>query len=216
MHEHDAVAAFIERIVTGARIPNRAGREDLRRELWTHFEEAGASPEAVRHAMSRFGAEARVTESFRRVYRWDYRCLYLAKIAASIVVSLAAALLIQALASLRVELQAEAWRLAPGFSHAAELSTGVVLALVAAWEVGRPPVGRSRAVLRLQPAKLLLAFGVFACAQYGLHLVRSVAFGPGRAMLAGAVLAAVWSSTVVILARFDHVFFNVFETSNRG
>ena len=79
------------------------------------------------------------------VYRRDYFVMYLAKIAASIIVSIAAALLIQVLVNFRVEVQAEAWRLAPGFSHAAVLSVGVVLALVTAWEVGRRPFNRSRA-----------------------------------------------------------------------
>ncbi len=38
MHEPEAVAAFIERIVAGAQIASRAERDNLRRELWTHFE----------------------------------------------------------------------------------------------------------------------------------------------------------------------------------
>src|SRR5260370_42344635 len=72
MPQYESVEAFIERIVARANIPSRAGREDVRRELWTHFEEAGMSPEAVRSAMHRFGAEAMVGESLRRGYRWDY------------------------------------------------------------------------------------------------------------------------------------------------
>src|SRR2546427_473935 len=83
-----------------------ADREDLRRELWTHFEESGTAPEAVQSALRRFGAEAMVTESLRRVYRWDYACLYLAKIAASIIASLTAALLLEVLVNLRVAGQA--------------------------------------------------------------------------------------------------------------
>jgi hypothetical protein len=255
MHEHETVAAFIERIVAGARIPGRAARDDLRRELWTHFEEAGTSPDAVHSALRRFGAETMVTESLQRVYRWDYMFLYVAKIAASIGASMAAALLIQVLVNLRVEVQADVWRLAPGFSHAAPLSIGVVLALVTAWEVGRRPFNRSRAAaaigayagvglliqlvfaggvgaivtatvlvglgylcsrLARRSAQLLLTFGVFTGAQYGTHLMRSVAFGPGRAALASAVLVAVWSSTVMILTRFDHAFTNLFETASKG
>lgn len=149
MHEHETVAAFIERIVAGAHIPSRAEREDLRRELSTHFEETGTSPEAVDRALRRFGAEVMVTESLRRVYRWDYAFLYLAKIAASIIASLTAALLIEVLVNLRVEVQAEVWRLAPAFSHTAVVAVGVVLALVTAWEVGRPPFSSSRAAVAI-------------------------------------------------------------------
>jgi len=147
MHEPEAVAAFIERIVAGAQIASRAERDNLRRELWTHFDETGTSPEAVDSALRRFGAEVTVTESLRRVYRRDYVFLYLAKIAASIVASLIAALLIEVLVNLRVEVQAEGWRLAPAFSHTAVLAVGVVLALVSAWEVGRQPFSRSRAAV---------------------------------------------------------------------
>jgi hypothetical protein len=51
-----------------ARSPSWAARDDLRRELWTHFEDAGTPPDDVREAMRRFGAEAMVTASLRRVY----------------------------------------------------------------------------------------------------------------------------------------------------
>ena len=53
MHEPEAVAAFIERIVAGAQIASRAERDNLRRELWTHFDETGTSPEAVDSALPR-------------------------------------------------------------------------------------------------------------------------------------------------------------------
>ena len=244
------VAAFVDRVVAGAHIPSRAAREDLRRELWTHFEEAGASSEAVRDAMRRFGAEAMVTESLRRVYRWDYVLLYLAKIAVSVVASVVAALLIEVLVNVRVE-GADVWRLAPGFFYAAPLSVAVVLALVTTWEAGRPPFNRSRAAAAVgayaavcglaqlvsansigafvtamilaglsyvssksatRTSRLLLTFAVFAAAEYGMHLGLNVAFGPTRALVAGAVLAAVWASTVVILTRLDHAFVNIFET----
>jgi hypothetical protein len=249
MHEHETVAAFIERIVAGAHVPSRTERKDIRRELWTHFEEADTSPEALRETMRRFGAEAMITESLRRVYRWDYAFLYLAKIAASIIASLAAAMLIEIFVNLRVEVQAEVWRLAPGFSHTAMLVVGVVLALVTAWEVGRQPFSRSRAAVAIsayaavcalvqlvwansvgafitatvfvvlgyvcsklepRPARLVLTFSAFAAAVFGTHLLRSVAFGPGRDLVTSAVLVAVWGSTLLILARLDRAFVTFF------
>jgi hypothetical protein len=179
MHEQETVRAFIERILAGAHIPSRAEREDLRRELWTHFEEAGTSPGAVHAALRRFGAEAMVMESLRRVYRWDYAFLYLAKIAASIIGSLAAALLIQVLVNLRLEVQAEVWRLAPGFRHAAALSVAVVLGLVTAWEVGRRPFNRSL---------VLVAIGAYAAV-----------FALVRLLFANSVGGLVMATMLVVL-----------------
>src|SRR5712692_751558 len=164
MRNDDSVAALIERIVAGAEIPSRAQRDDLRRELWTHFEEVGTSPAAVREAVGRFGAEASITGSLRHVYRWDYLWWYLTKIAASIVASIAAALLIQVVVNLRVELRADVWRLAPGFSRAAGLSVAVVLGLITAWEVARPPYSRLRAAAAISAyaAVCLVVWLVFA------------------------------------------------------
>jgi hypothetical protein len=249
VRERDAIAALIDRIVAGARVPGRTEREDLRRELSTHFEDAGSSPEAIREAMDRFGAEASIAEALRHVYRWDYAAWYLVKIAASIVASVAAALVIQVAVNLRVELQAEAWRLAPGFSRGAGLSVAVVLGLITVWEAARPPFNRSRAAAAIgayavvclvvwlvfangigafitatmlvvvgyvcskrerRPSRLLALFGIFAAALYVNHRGVSVAFGPSRALLASAVLVAVWSSTVVILNRVDRAFVSLF------
>ena len=256
MPDHDPAAAFIERIVAGARIPSRTGREDLRRELRTHFEEAGASHDAVHDAVhdaiNRFGAEGMVIASLRRVYRWDYLAAYAVKMAASIAASIAVALLIELVVNVRVETQADAWRLAPGFAYGAGPAIGVVLALVAAGEIARRPFDRRRAALAVaayaavcalaqwlfangggalvtatilvalgygcstletRAVKWLATFAVFAAAEYGLHLLARAAFGPSRALLAGAVLLAVWASTAGILARVDHAFTHFFETA---
>src|SRR5437764_12896509 len=105
MRDENTIAALIELIVVRARIPSRARRDDLRRELWTHFEEASDSPDAIDDVIRRFGAEAPIAESLREVYRWDYALWYLAKIAAAIVASVAAALLIEVMVNLRVQLQ---------------------------------------------------------------------------------------------------------------
>ena len=250
MRDQEAVGALIERIIAQARIPGSAQRDDLRRELWTHFEEASGSVDSIREAVRRFGAETVIGESLRDVYRWDYALWYFAKIAAAIVVSTGAALLIQVLVNLRVELQAEAFRLAPGFSRASGMSVAVVLGLVALWEAARRPFSRSRAavaasayvaiclVVRLLflngvgalitatvlvgigyvcsklerwPSRLFVLVGAFAAALYVNHVFLSVAFGPRRALMAGAILGAVWSSTFVILNGVDRAFGSVIE-----
>ena len=64
MRDPDTVGMLIERIVARARIPGRAQRDDLRRELWTHFEEASGSADSTREAIRRFGAETMIGESF--------------------------------------------------------------------------------------------------------------------------------------------------------
>jgi len=49
--------AFVDRIVAASGIDNAADRESLRRELLTHFEDVGTSPDALRAALHRFGGE---------------------------------------------------------------------------------------------------------------------------------------------------------------
>jgi predicted permease len=60
--------AFIDRIVAASGIDDDAGRDSLRRELLTHFEEAGTSPDALREALQRFGGERTVGDALRHVY----------------------------------------------------------------------------------------------------------------------------------------------------
>ena len=256
VRDEDTIAALIERVVARARIPSRTRRNDLRRELWTHFEEASGSPDAVGDAVQRFGAEGPIAESLRDVYRWDYALWYFAKIAAAIVASIAAALLIEVIVNLRVELQAEVWRLAPGFWRAAGMSIVVVLGLITVWEAARRPFNRSRAAIvvgayaavclavRLLflsgvgalltatilvgighgcstfarwPSRLLVLVGAFAAALYVNHFLLNVAFGLSRALMAGAILGAVWASTVVILNHVDRAFARMFDaTPTRG
>ncbi len=198
MHDHDAIATLIERIIARASIPSRAHRDDLRRELWTHFEEAGHAPDAARDAVRRFGAEALIGESLRDVYRRDYTVWYLAKIAASIVASIAVTLLIEVFVNLRVEVQTEVWRLAPGFSRAAGMSVAV-------------GIGHLCSKLERWPPRVLALVGAFAAALYVNHALLSVAFGPSRALIAGAILGTVWSSTAAILNRVDHAFGSILE-----
>jgi hypothetical protein len=141
--------ALIDRLVREARIPGRAAREDPRRELQAHFEDAGGSPEALQRAVARFGDDEVVAQQFQQVYRWDYALLYAIKIAAAVLLSAVAALFFQVLVNLRVAVGAEMLRLAPGFAKAAIVSVVVVLALATAWEISRPPFDRRRVAVAL-------------------------------------------------------------------
>jgi hypothetical protein len=49
------IDAFIEPIVEAAQIPSRRRRGELRRELRSHFEDSGLTPEALHDAVARFG-----------------------------------------------------------------------------------------------------------------------------------------------------------------
>jgi macrolide transport system ATP-binding/permease protein len=73
MDDRDAVTALIDRIVAGAELSTRAAEDDLRRELWSHFEEAGDSPEARRDALRRFGSEVDMTASLRSIHEAERR-----------------------------------------------------------------------------------------------------------------------------------------------
>ncbi|HEX7137837.1 MAG TPA: hypothetical protein VF219_08325 [Vicinamibacterales bacterium] len=192
MDEQQLVTELIERIVRDARLPGRAAREHLREELQSHFTAIGSSPDAVRDGVRRFGNPEVLTRAFRYVYRWDYAVLYLLKIAASVIASMAVALVIQVVVNLRLEVQAEVWRLAPGFSKAAIISVGVVLGLATAWEGIRRPFDARRATAALlsyavvwvsvavwgggsigvfAPATLLVAVG-YLCSRLGLRPTR--------------------------------------------
>lgn len=68
MDERKSVAAVIERLVKEANVPDERARDELRRELESHFEESGSSPDAVRAALSRFGStEQSAKASARRI-----------------------------------------------------------------------------------------------------------------------------------------------------
>src|SRR5262249_18473389 len=69
--------------------------------------------------------------------------------------------------------------------------------------------------LDVRPAKLLITLTAFAAAEYAMHATIRDAFGPARALLAGAIQLPVWVSTLVILARVDRAFSGFFETADR-
>jgi hypothetical protein len=153
----DDIDAFIEPIVEAARIPSRRRRDELRRELRSHFEDCGPTTDAFQDAVARFGNTARIGNSLRLVYRRDYALVYGVKIAASVAAATIAAILIEAVASLRLGTDSAAWHLSPGFAHAAPLGVVVVLALVAATEATRAPFTWVRALVSIACYALLPA-----------------------------------------------------------
>jgi hypothetical protein len=205
MDERQAVAALIDRLVRESRVGSRRARAELRRELESHFDEAGSSPEALRAAMERFGSADAVSDGFRRAYRRGRVALYVAKVVASIVASAAVALALQAAVNVRIGLGADALRLAPGYGIGARTSMGIVLLIVAAWELGIEPLC---ARLERRPVRLLTTLAAFFAVICVTHLATDSAIAPAHALVASAVLTAVWTSTIAILSRLDVAFLN--------
>ncbi len=155
MHNDDRAGALIERIVAAAGIPSPVERDDLRRELRSHFAEHGGSAVDLDEALRRFGSEAMIAGSLRTIYRVDRAFWYAVKLTGSIVASLAAAVAIEALVNLN-GLAAAGWRLAPEFLRGVGVSTIIVVGLVAASEALRRPFSPRRA------AGAVAAYGVIA------------------------------------------------------
>jgi hypothetical protein len=199
----DDINACIERIVEAAQIPSRGRRDELRRELRSHFEESGPIPEALDAAVARFGNTAQIGDSFRKVYKRDYMVFYLAKIGGCVAAAAIAAILIEAIASLRLDGNVDAWSLSPRFVHAAAFGVVLTVAAVAAAEAARPPFAWSRVLFSLGGFALVSAgawllnastAGAFATASIlaaiGVCIVRNASTWPLRALLTLAAFAA--------------------------
>ena len=199
----DDIHAIIERIVEAARIPSRGRRDELRRELRSHFEETGRMPEGLDAAVARFGNIADIGDSFRRVYRRDYIAFYVAKVVGCAAAAAMAAILIEGVASLRLATNVDAWYLSPRFAHAAAFGVILALAVVVAAEATRAPFAWSRALFSLggfvivsAGASLLNASSAGAIATasilatIGIGVVRNAMTWPSRAALTLAAFAA--------------------------
>ena len=197
----EEIDAFIEPIVAAAQIPSRRCRDELRRELRSHFEESGLTPEALADAVVRFGNTARIGDSLRTVYRRDYILFYVAKVAACVAAATVAAILIETIASLRLEGGMDAWRLSPDFARAAGFGVFLTLALVAAVEATRGPFTWSRAVVSLACYAIVSACALSVTANsVGAVATASVLATIG---VGGARAATAWTSRALLtLAAF--------------
>ena len=156
----DDIDRFIDSIVAAAQIPSPRRRSELHRELRSHFEDSGSTPEALDDAVARFGDPGRIGQSLRTVYRRDYVLCYVLKVGACIAAATVAALLIETVASLRLEGSGNAWHLSPGFAHAAGFGVVLTLALVAAAEAIQAPFNWPRALWSLGGYAALTACSV--------------------------------------------------------
>jgi hypothetical protein len=212
MDERRAIDELIRRLIDASNIADASDREELRRELESHFEEAGTSPEARRAALERFGGIDEVTERFRRAYRGRWTLLYVAKVAASIILSTLVALVLQLFVTLRVDHGTHTFHLGRVFFLAVGTSLFLVLVLVAAWELGIEPLC---ARLEQRPLRLLATLAaIFGCI-YAVHELSGGGIDPSRAFVASSIVLAVWTCTVAIVARLDLAFLSVFAPVRR-
>jgi hypothetical protein len=166
-----AADALIDRVVTGARIASRTRREDLRRELQAHFEDACATPITVDAALRRFGPERTIVESLRRVYRLDFVLLHFARVASAIAAAIAVAMLVQLAVNVRIDFQRDVWQLAPTFRRGAGTSVALVLGIVTAFETTRRPLNYLRMTAALGS---YAAFWIAVRLLFGVELAASV------------------------------------------
>jgi len=212
--ERRAVEELIERLVREASLPDARARDELRRELAGHFEEAGDSPDAIRDALARFGRADVVSRGFRAAYRRGRAALYAAKVLASVATASAAGLVVELIANLRIRPGAGTLAIGDGYVVSACFAVAIVIILVAAWELDIEPLC---ARLERRPLRLVAAFGaLFATIYFGHPTVHGPISAPVTLMLAGAAAGvAVWASTVAIVARLDLAFLRLLGARDR-
>lgn len=88
MTDHDRISALVDRIVARARITNGRTREDLRRELLAHFEDAVRARGSIDAAIEEFGVPDEVASRLRSVYRPKRRLTQLLGAAVGLAASL--------------------------------------------------------------------------------------------------------------------------------
>ena len=199
MTEDDRLPALIEDIIARARVPGRRERDDLRRELRAHFEDAARVHGSLDGAIAAFGSADDVARRLLAVYAAQRRRLRALRLAAGSTVSLLAALAIELLVSRPA-----------AFRDMATLAAIVVATLVIAHELARRRPRPSTA--GEQAATWLAGFLALAAWEYGVHNYIGVPFSALRAATAGGVLAAIAASTAIIMACADRAFTPLIHT----
>lgn len=211
--EPQAVRELIERLVRESNLPDARAREELRRELASHFQECGDSEGALREAVGRFGNPNAVIRGFRAAYRRGRPVLYAAKVAAAIVAASLVALALELIANLRLGGGGGPVHIGGGYPISAVFAVTIVVVLVAAWELDIEPLC---ARLERRPVRLVATFGALFV---GLYFGHPLVHGPmalhapmdlGLILVAATTALAVWACTVAIAARLDLVFVRLF------
>ena len=193
MTEPDRVAAFVEEVLARARVPTRREREDLRRELLTHFDDAARARGSIDAAFAEFGLADDVASRFRVLYRAQRLIAHTLRIAAGLSVSLVVALGIELAVS------------RPGAFRGMAGLAGATVLVLALW---RELVGRRlrRPTATARAARWLAVFLALAAWEYGIHHYAGIPFGVLRAAATGAAFTTIAVSTAIIMAGADRAF----------
>jgi hypothetical protein len=208
MAERQVVTDFIDRVVRESNIVSGSARADLRRELESHFADAGTSSEALHAALHRFGNPAHVGRELERAHRRGRLVARLARVIVAMVASAGVALAIQVVANLHVDWQSEAVRLGPGFTRSAWFSGMIIIALVAAWELD---IGSLCGRLERHPVRLAVTIGALAATMLLFHAMENTLLLPGLALYPSTGDVFIWVSTNAILARHHRASAGVFR-----
>ena len=206
MADRDELSTFIDRVVRESGIASAPEREELRRELESHFADVADSTDALREAIARFGSPADVAGALAQAHHGRRFVRHLLRIALAVSASGAVALLLQ-LVTNSAATRAPMHRHGPGFPRAAAFAALLVLSLVAAWELDIEPLC---ARLERRPLRLVATVAGLALVMFLFHAATNSLLAPKVALSASAVDVAIWTCTVAILARTDRVFARVF------
>ncbi|AHG93469.1 hypothetical protein J421_5934 (plasmid) [Gemmatirosa kalamazoonensis] len=203
----EEIDALVERLVRDAGLASAQARDDLRRELVAHFDDAIAAadgaPDAVRAALARFGDADTVAAELRRAHGAGRRALYAAKVAASLLASTLVAIALQLVAHLQRGGDVDGVSLSPWYRPAAHLSMALVVVAVAAWELDVEPLCVR---LEREPARLLTAWGALFVVAYLTHLLRDARLDAAAALVRTAATVAAWVAAIAIAARLDRAY----------
>jgi hypothetical protein len=212
MDERNHVADLIDRIVRDARLARQRDRDELRRELESHFAEAEESPTTLRTAIDRFGDPADIGGALWIIHRRTPAMRNALRLTAAIIASAIVAFVLQLATSLYVDSRSHAVRISPFFVRSVTFSGLIIAMLVLAWELD---VASLCTRLERHPVRLALVLATLAASMLLFHLATNTVLLPVTALLASAVDVAIWASTVAILARTDRFFARVFTPLHR-
>ncbi|HKW09038.1 MAG TPA: hypothetical protein VJO33_01585 [Gemmatimonadaceae bacterium] len=202
-----SLSDFIDRIVRDAKISSMRERAELRRELQSHFAEAGTTPEALSTAVERFSSAALVSDQLEHIHRRSRFWAHLLRVVVAGAASTVAAVAIQIVANLRIDVQGNLVSLGPAFSRSAAFATMIVVMLVAAWELD---IDALCARLERHPMRFLAILVALSTTMILFHAAIDSLVAPGRALVASAFDVVIWTCTIAILARTDRAFARVF------
>lgn len=210
MDDRERVARLIDRVVRDANIEDPRECEELRRELASHFAQAGDSPVSLSAALDRFGDPRAVSDELALVHRRGRFVMHAARIAVAFAASAAVAVAIQIVANLRLDRSANAFEFSHAFARSASFSVMIVVALIAAWELD---IESLCARLERQPLRLALVLGTLAMSMLLFHAVETTPLLPSKAVIESGIDVIVWACTIAILARLDRAFAGVFRAA---